>query len=230
MDKRKNSLIYTIITEYIKDPHPVSSQSLVDKFALSSATIRNEMADLEAEGYIFQPHTSAGRVPTEKGYLFYVENYLEDENLSAEIKKRISQALKSTKEEKIALKNLAKELADISGEAVILAFSKNDIYYTGVSNLFAKPEFADRNLVCRLSQVIDHLEKAILDLFDSIKETEIKVGSQCPFGNACSAVIGSYDYQGQRKERAILAILGPSRMNYNKNFSLINFIVNTNKY
>ena len=80
MNKRQESLFLNIIREHIDSAQAIGSKFLVAKYNLdvSSATIRNDMAELEKEGLITQPHTSAGRIPTEKGYKHYIENYLDN--------------------------------------------------------------------------------------------------------------------------------------------------------
>ena len=84
LDDRKKRILQAIIEEYIGTAEPVSSSTLVDNYgmSLSSATIRNEMANLEQNGYIEKPHTSAGRIPSAKGYRFYVDELLKDDNIS----------------------------------------------------------------------------------------------------------------------------------------------------
>ena len=80
LDERKVKILKAVIKNYLETGEPVGSRT-ISKFTdmkLSSATIRNEMADLEELGYIVQPHTSAGRIPTDKGYRFYVDNILKD--------------------------------------------------------------------------------------------------------------------------------------------------------
>ena len=86
LDERKKQILKTIIEEYINTAEPVSSLSLVEKYELnySSATIRNDMAELEHEGYLEKPHMSSGRIPSVKGYRFYVDELLNDENISLE--------------------------------------------------------------------------------------------------------------------------------------------------
>ena len=86
LNERKKSILKTIIEEYINTAEPVSSLSLVEKYDLnySSATIRNDMAELEHEGYLEKPHMSSGRIPSVKGYRFYVDELLNDENISLE--------------------------------------------------------------------------------------------------------------------------------------------------
>ncbi len=88
MDPRKQQVLRAIITDYINTAEPVGSRTIAKKYKLgvSSATIRNEMSDLEDLGYIEQPHTSAGRVPSHKGYRFYVDFLMDQEVLNAEEK------------------------------------------------------------------------------------------------------------------------------------------------
>lgn len=83
LDERKRKILNAIIRNYLDTGEPVGSRT-ISKFSdlnLSSATIRNEMSDLEELGYILQPHTSAGRIPSDKGYRFYVDNLIADLSL-----------------------------------------------------------------------------------------------------------------------------------------------------
>ena len=82
LDKRKKKILQAIIEEYIETAEPVSSGNLVKELDCSSATIRNEMAELEQIGFIEKPHTSAGRVPSQKGYRYYVDELIRDDKLS----------------------------------------------------------------------------------------------------------------------------------------------------
>ena len=78
LDYRKMSILKAVIDDYIETREPVGSRTIAKKYSmgLSSATIRNEMADLEELGYLSQPHTSAGRIPSEKGYRLYVDKLM----------------------------------------------------------------------------------------------------------------------------------------------------------
>jgi len=86
LDNRKKKILQAIIDEYISTAEPVSSNVIVKKYNIdcSSATVRNEMADLEKLGFLDKPHTSAGRVPSAKGYRFYVDELIKDDNISIE--------------------------------------------------------------------------------------------------------------------------------------------------
>ena len=82
LDKRKKRILQAIIEEYINTAEPVSSGNLVKMLDCSSATIRNDMAELEKIGYIEKPHTSAGRVPSQKGYRYYVDELIHEDKLT----------------------------------------------------------------------------------------------------------------------------------------------------
>ena len=86
LDERKTSILRAVVQEYITTAQPVGSTHIADLpgVRVSSATVRNEMAVLEQEGYLAQPHTSAGRVPTDKGYRFFVDSLLRRGTAEAE--------------------------------------------------------------------------------------------------------------------------------------------------
>jgi len=91
LNERRAQLLSLIIREYVDSAQPVGSETIVRKHELpySSATIRNEMARLEEEGYISHPHTSAGRVPSDQGYRYYAESLMQENDLSAGVKQTI---------------------------------------------------------------------------------------------------------------------------------------------
>lgn len=221
LDDRKKRILEVIIREHIKTKAPISSGILVDKYKLgiSPATVRNEMADLEEDGWIRQPHTSAGRVPTEKAFKFFVQEIKEKRLAEAEAK--ILQKLLAQRDE-LSLKQLAKELARVSNNAVFLAFHKNSLYYTGISNLLQQPEFMETNVIYDISDIIDRFDDIIARNFEKINSNlEILIGSEGPFSNLCSSITFKCriaDHIG------LVGILGPMRMDYEKNISLMNFI------
>lgn len=97
LDDRKKKVLQAIVEEYINTAEPVSSNALISKYDLncSSATIRNEMSDLEKKGLLDKMHTSSGRVPSAKGYRYYVDELLKDDNISLEEVKYISNKLET---------------------------------------------------------------------------------------------------------------------------------------
>lgn len=212
-----------IIEEYIKTAEPVGSKYLVsrEKLKYSPATLRNEMAVLEKDGYIIQPHTSAGRIPTEKGFNFYINNFLQVKNLSDKDKISISKALKDARRMRLnIIKVLAKVLSELSGVAVIVGFDKHNFYYTGISQLFSQPEFRDYDLVCNMSVVIDRLDDAMGGIFESVNDLEILLGKRNPFAPDCGSILTKYETDGKE---GIIGVLGPMRMDYQNNYSLIKY-------
>jgi len=216
MEARQQELLKIIVKEYTKTAEPVSSGFLVERFNLpySSATVRAEMAALEEEGYIAQPHTSAGRLPTEKAYRFYIENFLSHKKSAVvfAVKKNDEQSIKTT----------ARELAERSGLAVFWAIHKNNLYYTGISNLLSQPEFHRYEVAIDISKVIDQMEDIISGIYKEVSyEGEILVGERNPFGSVCGTVLTKY-----RSEAGdgMLGIIGPMRMDYDKCVGLVDSV------
>jgi heat-inducible transcriptional repressor len=101
LDKRKAFILATVVYEYVATAEPVGSNTLTQKYQLgvSSATIRNEMAELEAQGYLVQPHTSAGRVPSDAGYRTYVDQLMRPEPLQTDEQRRIQDQFRAASRE-----------------------------------------------------------------------------------------------------------------------------------
>ena len=125
LSERKLTILKAIIQNYLETGEPVGSRTLskYTDLKLSSATIRNEMADLEDLGYIFQPHTSAGRIPSDKGYRFYVDLLME--NKEQEISKREDALLEKTDKVEKVLQQAAKVLASNTNYATMVSAPVN---------------------------------------------------------------------------------------------------------
>ena len=96
LDNRKKKILQAIVEEYIDTAEPVSSGNLVEELNCSSATIRNEMAELEKIGLLEKPHTSAGRIPSQKGYRYYIDELLRDDKLTIKEMQYIKSKLETT--------------------------------------------------------------------------------------------------------------------------------------
>ncbi len=221
MDKRKEKLLKLVVENYVKKAEPVGSKFLVEtsELGVSGATIRNEMRDLEEAGYLTHPHTSAGRMPTEAGYKYYVENIMKPVGVKGKIKDSLKELL-GKKGEPDSLKKAGKMVAGLSNSAVILALGPDSIYYTGISNLFSQPEFQDYFHVVNFSSIFDQCEEKMEDLFSLVEgeETHVFVGSDNPLGSSCSLVASRVKGDG------LFVLMGPMRMDYNVNIGLINYI------
>jgi len=220
LTSRQKQLLSLIITDFVHSAEPVGSSNLVKKYELkmSSATIRNEMSELEKRGYLVKPHASAGRVPSEKAYDWFVGKCLEYHK-SIKLQKIIEELLKKGVYEQ-GIKNVAKLVAQLSGQAVIVGFKFNHAYYTGISNLFRHPEFQEYGHVVNLTTMLDRMDDMLEKVFDDINnDVRIFVGHNNPFGAQTSLVITKYKFKD--REPGVFALLGPMRMDYNKNYSLI---------
>jgi heat-inducible transcriptional repressor len=221
MNKRRSQILKTLIKEHISTGAPVASSVLVNKykFDISAATARNEMAWLENAGYIMQPHVSAGRIPTERSYQFFLEE-IKDKDLKKNLAEKIEESLANMDD--LSLKNTAKTISKISNEAVFWAMHKNNLFYTGISNLFNKPEFSQIETIKDVSAIIDTMEEIISEIFDSLDfGTTILIGEENPFGAFCSTIILKYK---TKKGSGACGLLGPMRMNYEENIALVNYI------
>jgi len=221
LSDRQKLILHTLTKEYVRSAQPVASGILVEKyhFDISPATVRNELMYLEEAGYIHQPHTSAGRVPTEKAYWLELEDHLVGKKeLKSSDKENLLSALSSADN----FKPTARALAELSNNAVFWAFHKNDLYHTGLSNLFAQPEFKQAEIVCDVSQVIDRMEEIIDGLFNDLPEgTKIFLGEENPFGSFLGTVILKYRRQGVS---GLVGVLGPLRMDYARHLSLLYYL------
>ena len=224
MNERQKDLLSLLIKEHIQTATPIGSKFLVESGGLgvSSATVRNEMAQLEKEGYIYQPHHSAGRVPTAKGYQFYIDNFMEKKELAATEKSSFTDILKAELDADSKIKSLAKQVVESSQETVIVAFNKNNMYYTGLSNLFSKPEFSEVPMIQSLSEVMDHLDDRVQHIFDQVNKVEVLIGENNPFGENCATVLGKYTLNNN--DEGLFMVLGPTRMDYEHNISLVEYI------
>ena len=217
MDVRLEKLLKAIVELHIETAHPVASKVLAinKSFAVSPATIRNEMLELEKDGYIYQPHTSAGRVPTIKGYQYYLDNLLDIKDCSQTETKELSQAYQED------IRELAKLLTAKTNLASLIAYGPSSFYFTGLFNLFSQPEFENYKMMLSVSQVVDSLEKALGSIYHQIDNARVLIGKNNPFHEHCAMVITPLPTASGE----LLAVLGPARMDYNKILSLLNTTV-----
>jgi heat-inducible transcriptional repressor len=223
MNKRQEKILKAIVKEYIKTAEPVSSQHILKKDILdiSSATIRLDMVDLTEEGYLAQPHTSAGRIPTEKAYHFYIQSITEPK-LPVLVEKQIEQIfVKNQKDE--TLQELGKFLSAVS-KNVSLLFFEQAVIWQGLSLIFSQPEFYESEEVLEFTKAFETIYDNLSDKLYEVEELlqknpediQVFIGKENPFVVAedLSLVVSGWD-------DGIIGILGPRRMDYHKNIALI---------
>lgn len=168
MDGRKLKILTAVVEEYLVTGEPVGSRAIMSYVNASSATIRNEMAELEKQGYLEQPHTSAGRIPTYLGYRVYVDNLMENNQLSEDEKRRLDAMLPEgavTEEDLVQSASMA--LAELTKCAAVVAnatpkfsvISKVEVIPTGKRMyviLMITSNGTIKNKVCRLEFDLSH--------------------------------------------------------------------------
>lgn len=232
---RQETLLTSIIEEYVQTAEPVSSK-LLEKtgfFGLKSATIRAAMNELEDIGYLTHRHTSGGRVPTDKAYRYFVDNLLTEKRKVKSGKERriIKEAIWGAGDEPREInKTVAQLLSDLSGDLVITGIlEEDDFFKVGLSSLFEMPEFREFNKTFRLTSFFDEFE----DLFAKLEENffggsvadELKVfiGRENPVREIRDETVMFAKYNLPRNHTGSMTLVGPTRMDYEKNIGLIKY-------
>ncbi|HWQ99737.1 MAG TPA: hypothetical protein VN397_02715 [Candidatus Methylomirabilis sp.] len=213
MDPRLADILVLLVEDYIRTAEPVGSQALVKTHRLhvSPATIRNWFSDLEGEGYLLQPHTSAGRIPSESAFRWYVDERLGKPEIHANDRELLRHAAESAVDPVDAAKACARVCSSATGTAAVVGSNRADSYYTGLSELFRQPEFHDWSRVVSMSSILDRLDERLNPLRrKTFAEPMVLLGGDCPFGSACGSVILSLP------EGLVFVLLGPMRMDYRK--------------
>ncbi len=225
LSQRQHDILLATIHEYIRTARAVGSGTLVEAcdLALSPASVRTALMELEEQGYLSQPHTSAGRIPTERAYRYFIAHMLNERRVAEDAQDSIRHAFAhgGTYEER--LKAVARALADLCENTVIVGFARHDVFYTGLAHLFQQPEFAHLDLVRSISSVVDRMDDVVASLYDRVHaETVIFVGKESPFGEATGALLMKCAPAMSRTAR-LLGIVGPQRMAYDENAALLQF-------
>lgn len=221
METRQEQLLELIVENYIDTAEPIGSEFLIDvaKLTVSAATVRNEMRDLELAGYLTHPHTSAGRIPTAAGFQYYIDRLMKPTVPKKKIQDEIGIVAAAETDPVKRLKLLGRAVASIVQNAVLIAFDPDTIYYTGLSNVLAQPEFRDSGEQINISALFDTCEERLPDLY-AVRGTEpnIILGDANPLGPMCGTIVSP------STSDILFAVIGPVRMNYRQNVGLLQYV------
>jgi heat-inducible transcriptional repressor len=222
MTERQQHILSAIVEQYAEVASPVGSSLLAKAFKVSSATIRAEMAELERQGFITQPHTSAGRVPTDRGYRFYV-NILNDSAASKQLEGRGERALVSRVQSAGAPERMIRNAVDTLVELTHnlgLATIGNQLYMSGLGNLFGQPEFVGGMQVQQVAQLLDNLEPWLREAAPN-QPLSVYIGAENPIGRSagCTLIIGRF--RSPFSDRSYIGTLGPTRQSYREVMNLV---------
>ncbi|MDP2735800.1 MAG: hypothetical protein Q8P12_06355, partial [bacterium] len=216
---RQERILQGVVEEYISAAQPISSQHLQERydFGVSPATIRSELLDLSESGYLAQPHTSAGRVPTDKGYRFFV-----DRLLASGLYERGPLVPRFKPEERdpaALLQRVARELSLAS--SLVAAVSRGDLLWKeGWESLLSQPEFEDRRTLLNFSRFVEDAERYFASL-PAQGSVMVSIGAENRFSKAKDFSILVTVCETPQTQRFTVALLGPRRMAYGKHIHLL---------
>jgi heat-inducible transcriptional repressor len=217
-EARSRAVLTATINRHIKNALPVSSSDIAKEFDLSPATIRNIFVELEEAGFLTHPHTSAGRIPTDKGYHYYVDllsskiELLDEEKNS--IMKQYEREINRLEE---VLEKTSEVISTITHCTSIVSFLEwhNRFFYNGVSFVLEQPEFQDTRRTRYLIKMIEEKER-LLDILnrDFTEKVRVYIGQElgCAEIDNCALAVTTYSVRNKPVGR--MAVLGPSRMEY----------------
>ena len=221
MTPRQSKLLRAIVEQYAEVASPVGSSLLARAFDVSSATIRAEMAELERLGFISQPHTSAGRIPTDKGYRFYVNEVTESDEAPGERRgeRALSARVSGGGMPEQTIRNAVDTLVELTHN-LGLATIGNQLYMSGLSNLFGQPEFMHPGQVQEVARLLDNLEPWLNETAPN-EPLSVYIGRENPIGrnSGCSLIISRF--RSPFSDRSYIGVLGPTRQSYRDVMGLV---------
>lgn len=228
--QRRDRILGIVVDKYIKTVTPVSSGFIAENYRLdlSSATIRNILAELEDTGYLTHPHTSAGRVPTQQGYRYYVDNLMHEIQLLEEEKKRIqAEYKKGVRELEFLMEKTSEVLSEVTHYTSIISFEGlgRKMICRGTDYVVSYPDASDLQQIQNILRVLEAKEQ-ILGLInrDLKNKIQIYIGHElaCAGIDSCSLAVSPFEEKNGLKGR--LAVLGPTRMDYEKVVSTLEYV------
>ncbi|HUS52079.1 MAG TPA: hypothetical protein VMX77_01280 [Candidatus Bathyarchaeia archaeon] len=216
---RQTKILKAIIEEYMKIAEPVGSEALEKKHELgvSPATIRNEMIALTKEGYLKQPHTSAGRTPTPTAFKFYVSTLMKEEKLSVAEEVAAKEKVWDARYDFDKLmQEVTRALAERTRALAVAATKEGDVYHAGYANILEAPEFYDIDVTRTVLSMLEEVQ-SLLGLFEkSFGEEPIHllIGEELgyDFLEPCGMVFTHFEAGPERS--GSLGVIGPSRLYY----------------
>lgn len=219
MTPRQYDILSAIVRQYADLAEPIGSLGLARDFELSPATIRAEMAILERLGYIYQPHTSAGRVPTDKGYRYFV-NSLEPTHLAPRtvqtIEKRVSSLKNQTDQ---AIRIATETLSDLTGNTAFATLS-GGLYFYGLNQLFSQPELVDPVRSSVAARFLDAMQQWLLTSpFEG--PIQVYIGRENPIVETSGLTTVIACFESPYSRSSYIGIVGPTRQSYSKVINLV---------
>ena len=224
LKERQKIILEAVIREYIRTARPIASAELLEDLDLeiSPATVRNEMLRLDDLGYLEQPHTSAGRVPTDQGYRFFVDHTVGSAPLERSERNRIRTLFENDTLEDFA-RECSRTISRMTRAFTAIGIDDDVLTDRGFTEMLDEPEFQDIDRVKQFGRLIDLLDEDMQTLTED-NEERIFIGAENPLKEARPYTMMISHWQHPKGFNGFLAIVGPKRMNYQKNISLIRYL------
>jgi len=232
LTERKLKILQAIITDFIRNAEPVGSRTLskVLDMNISPATIRNEMADLEEMGYLFHPHTSSGRVPSDKAYRLYVNRMMDRYELEEEEKKRIKKELSAhiAELEKTVrhASELLSDMTNLTSFATLEDIRDMSLFLQGMTRIFAHPEYNTIEHARSFLEMVDDRDRFASELASRAEGLSITIGEENSERIAPGSTIISATYSVDGRVVGKLGVIGPTRMRYSEITGVIDYMSN----
>lgn len=220
---RQIKILCAIVEQYAEVASPVGSLMLAKIFKVSSATIRAEMAKLEELGFIEQPHTSAGRVPTDKGYRYYVNQLTQQADAGELGESRAVQAINT----RITHAGVPEQAIRSAVDALVqlthylgIATIGHQLYMSGLSNLFAQPEFMHGGPIQEVARLLDNLEPWLREAAPN-EPLSVYIGRENPIGKTSGCTLIISKFRSPYSDNSYVGVLGPTRQSYRDVMGLV---------
>lgn len=230
MKERQQSILRAVVEEYVRTARPIASKELARDWdwGVSPATIRGELLELDEEGYLLQPHTSAGRVPTDKGYRYFVDHLLEEEDLGTDEREMLREAFAIRRAEEF-LAEFARRVASIAGAFAAAGMEDEAIFYkSGFSEVLDEPEFAEPARARDFGHFADILDEKMYRIARRARKKEQTwIGAENPLREARQYAMTLAPWEHTGGFRGYVSIIAPTRTNYPKHKAIIRCIQET---
>lgn len=226
MSYKQAHILRGLVEEYIRTGTPVGSSHLVEKLGLyvSSATMRGILQGLEKKGYVQKPHTSAGRIPTDAGYRYYVDHLRFREPRDEQVRSLGDQLRVYREEYGQPSLATAKLLAELSNALAVTGWmASRDIHEVGLASLFDEGDEEQQQAIREVFVLLDNVDSYLDQFAESAhSNVDVYIGEENPVLDVSHMSVLVRGVTTNQDEEAVMLLVGPKRMPYRRNVSILN--------
>jgi transcriptional regulator of heat shock response len=230
LGERQAAVLRAVVADYIRTGDPVGSATVAarHRMRVSAATIRNDMASLEDLGFLHQPHTSSGRIPTDRGYRFYVDALPGREALPSRWRRSIDGFFgQPPPDPQEVIRGAALLLSRITRYGAVAQPPRSThVVVMGTANIASEETFERRETVRGLLEILEE-ERDVLDLLRRLvagSGVVVRIGAENPISALHEVSVVAAPYGGRGRMLGAIAVLGPTRMHYRQSISTVSSV------